>query len=110
MIRKQISPIPGCVRVCFELPAHMWADHITLVGDFNNWDRHATPLKQDRDGSWRVVLDLASGKLFAFRYLIDGNWQTDIHADGFINNRAGLESCLLDTSNNQLNLQFKERL
>ena len=98
MIRKQISPVAGCVRVNFELPSCIWADRIFVVGDFNQWDRNANPLKQDRDGVWRTALDLQSGKRFAFRYLIDGNWQSDSHADGFISSQPGLESGIVDTS------------
>ena len=98
MIRKQLSPVAGCIRVNFELPSCIWADRISVVGDFNQWDQFANPLKQDRDGVWRTVLDLQSGKRFAFRYLIDGNWQSDSNADGFISTQPGLESSIVDTS------------
>lgn len=108
MIRKQHSPVPGCVRVCFELPSCIWADRISLVGDFNNWDRQATPLKQERDGVWRAVLDLPSGQHFAFCYLIDGNRQTDTHADGFVSSWPGLESSIVDTSLNAVSLRQPE--
>ena len=98
MIYKQLSPIAGCVRVRFELPSCIWADRISVVGDFNNWERFANPLKQERDGAWRAVLDLPIGKRYAFRYLIDGSWQTDTNADGFIASQPGLESSIVDTS------------
>lgn len=98
MIHKQLSPIAGCVRVRFELPSCIWADRIAVVGDFNDWDRFANPLKQDRDGIWRAVVDLLTGKRYAFHYLIDGNWQSDTNADGFIMNRPGLECSVVDTS------------
>lgn len=98
MIHKQLSPIAGCVRVRFELPSCIWADRICVVGDFNDWDRCANPLKQERDGVWRAVVDLPTGKRYAFRYLIDGNWQTDTNADGFIASQPGLESSIVDTS------------
>ncbi len=42
MIRKLSSPVPGCVRVVFELPS-VWADRISIAGDFNNWSESATP-------------------------------------------------------------------
>ncbi|MDI9547733.1 MAG: isoamylase early set domain-containing protein [Chloroflexota bacterium] len=82
MIRKLSSPVPGCVRVVFELPSGVWADRISIAGDFNNWSESATPLRQDRDGVWRAMLDLPAGTSWQFRYLIDGEWSADYHADG----------------------------
>lgn len=109
MIHKQPSPVPGCIRVNFELPSCIWADRIALVGDFNKWDQHATPLKQERDGIWRAVLDLAAGQRFAFCYLVDGNWQTDTNADGFVGSWPGQECSVVDTSTNALPLRTREQ-
>ena len=38
------------------------------------------PLRQGRDGVWRIQLDLETGRRYEFRYLIDGHWQTDYMA------------------------------
>jgi 1,4-alpha-glucan branching enzyme len=83
MIDKTISTLPNHVWITFELPASVWADHIFVVGDFNQWCATATPLCQDRDDSWRATIALPWGMRSEFRYLIDGRWQTDDHADGF---------------------------
>ena len=98
MIKKAESPIPGHVRITFELPASMWADHIFLTGDFNNWGQHDLPLRQERDGVWRTSLDLRAGRFYEFRYVIDGHWQTDYHADGFSSNRYGSHNSILNAS------------
>ncbi len=98
MIHKQHSPTSGHVRVRFQLPSCIWADRIFLVGDFNNWDQKATPLRQERSGNWMVTLDLPEGQRFEFCYLIDGNWQTDYNADGFAANKQGIQYSLVDTS------------
>jgi hypothetical protein len=95
MIYKTISPLPGYVRVVFELPACLWADRIFLVGDFNQWDQTATPMQQDRDGIWRATVDLRYGTQAEFRYLIDGQWRTDYHADGHTSNSFGSENSLV---------------
>jgi hypothetical protein len=95
MIYKSPSPIPGRVRVTFELPSCIWADRIFLVGDFNQWSQNATPMRQDRDGVWRAVLDLEHGKQCEFRYLIDGQWRTDYHADGATGNDYGTENSVV---------------
>ncbi|MEZ4869662.1 MAG: isoamylase early set domain-containing protein [Caldilineaceae bacterium] len=83
MIYKYPSVYPGHVSVVFELPSCLWADRIFLVGDFNNWDERATPMRQERDGVWRAVVDLPINTRQQFRYLIDGVWRSDYHADGF---------------------------
>lgn len=106
MIYKQVSPIAGCARVKFELPSCIWADRISVVGDFNQWDQFANPLKQDRDGAWRTVIDLPLGNRYAFRYLIDGGWQTDTNADGFTTSQPGLESSVVDTSLKETNFHL----
>lgn len=95
MIHKTRSPKAGYVRVIFELPASLWADKIYLVGDFNDWDTAVTPFIQGRDGVWRAVLDLPCGREFQFRYLVDGRWQTDYHADGWVENEYGSQNSIV---------------
>lgn len=95
MIYKTLSPLPGHVRVTFELPSCIWADRIYLVGDFNQWSEQATPLRQDRDGVWRATVDLKQGTQAEFRYLIDGQWRTDFHADGEMTNTFGSQNSVV---------------
>lgn len=95
MIYKTRSSLPDHVCIIFELPACIWADHITLVGDFNQWNETATPMTQDHEGVWRVQIDLPYGSHCEFRYLIDGEWKTDYHADGFVSNRFGSDNSVV---------------
>lgn len=95
MIKKYASPIPGHVRVIFELPSCLWADRIFLSGDFNDWRTEDIQLRQDRNGVWRAMLDLPVGRRFEFRYLIDGEWRTDFHADGQADNLFGSQNSLV---------------
>ena len=98
MIYKTASPTKGYVRVVFELPPFLWADHITVVGDFNNWRADATPLHQDRDGVWRATVELQTGARCEFRYLVDGAWMTDYHADGFVTGAYGAENSVVNAT------------
>lgn len=95
MIRKIPSPKANCVRVLFELPACVWADRIFLVGDFNEWSTSITPFTQGRDGVWRAGADLPAGREYQFRYLVDGRWQTDFHADGWVDNEFGSQNSIV---------------
>lgn len=95
MIHKSRSPIPGHIRVVFELPSCVWADRIYLTGDFNNWNDRDLPLHQSRTGVWQATLDLPIGKQYEFRYVIDGQWRTDFHADGFTDNGYGSQNSVV---------------
>jgi hypothetical protein len=100
MIHKMSSPRAGHVRVVFELPACIWADRIFLVGDFNSWSLDITPFVQGRDGVWRAAVDLVAGRSYQFRYLVDGAWQTDYHADGWIDNQYGSQNSIVNATFN----------
>ncbi|MEZ4679162.1 MAG: isoamylase early set domain-containing protein [Caldilineaceae bacterium] len=98
MIRKTAATVPGYVRIFFELPSCLWADRIFLVGDFNQWDETATAMPQDRDGVWRVIVELPQGHSYEFRYWIDGKWMSDSHADGFVENGFGISNSIVHTT------------
>lgn len=97
MIAKQPGPA-GKVRVTFSLPASLWADTIYLVGDFNGWNHHATPLRATEHG-WMVTLDLEAGRTYQYRYLVNGNeWHNDWNADGYAPNPYGGDNSVVDTN------------
>lgn len=95
MITKAKSTQAGCVLVQFELPACLWADHIFVVGEFNNWERNSLPMTQDRDGVWKLMLDLPAGRSYEFRYLVDDRWLTDGYADGVVTNPYGTQNSVI---------------
>jgi hypothetical protein len=86
-------------RVTFRLPreAAAFAGIVNLVGDFNQWNREASPMKKLRDGSFSVTVSLPKGKAYHFRYLIDGfRWENDWCADAYVRNPyAGDDSVVI---------------
>ena len=54
------------------------AREVTLVGDFNDWDTHATPLRATAsDGLWTVEVPLAPGR-HRYAFVVDGEeWRSD---------------------------------
>lgn len=53
------------------------AARVSLVGDFNGWDPHATPLARSDDGTWTATVSLAPGR-HAYAYVVnDSNWVPD---------------------------------
>ena len=93
MICKTLSPLPGHARVVFELLAALWADRVSVVGDFNHGS--PIPLQQAHNGAWRAVFDLPTGHQYHFRYLVNGEWRAEFQADGFATGE-GLPTILLN--------------
>ena len=54
------------------------AREVALVGDFNDWDTHATPLRATAsDGLWTVEVPLAPGR-HRYAFVVDGEeWRSD---------------------------------
>lgn len=65
-------------------------DQVYLVGEFNNWSKIATPMKEFRPGVWRASLELAPGT-YRFRYYVpaQSRWITDYAAFGITVNEIG---------------------
>ena len=85
-MKKQYLKNRKTCKVTFSLPkeAVKNAKIVHLVGEFNNWDIYATPLKRMKDGSFKVSLQLEAGRSYQFRYLIDEKaWENDWNADGY---------------------------
>ncbi len=81
-----------------ELPESIKAERIYLVGDFNNWDPTATPMKRGRQSAFRATLDLEPGRAYQFRYLVNGeHWCNDWHADAYVASGLGHDNCVVVT-------------
>lgn len=60
------------------------AKSVFLVGDFNEWGTRSMPMKKQKDGSFKVVVDLPIGREYQFRYLLDDDrWENDWNADKY---------------------------
>lgn len=87
----------GKVRVTFSMPAAIWADTIHLVGDFNNWNSHSTPLRLGDEG-WIVSLELEADQAYQYRYLVNGSeWYNDWQADRYEPNEHGGDNSVVVT-------------
>jgi hypothetical protein len=50
---------------------------VVLVGDFNDWNPVATPLRRDADGVWSVTVPLRPGR-YRYTFIVDGTrWRRD---------------------------------
>ncbi|NLQ18850.1 glycoside hydrolase [Marinomonas sp. M1K-6] len=87
MIEKTyLKTKPEC-KVKFALPAEIVGDakNVALVGDFNNWDGTANPMKKQKSGVFASTLNLEVDHSYQLRYLIDEqNWLNDDMADAYV--------------------------
>ena len=95
MIQKELAKKKGFVRITFELPSNIWAERVNLVGDFNDWDTSATPMKRGKGRAYRAMVELEPGREYQFRYLVDGErWCNDWQADDYVPNQLGADNCV----------------
>jgi len=97
--KKYLKSKPVC-KVSFSLPkdAVEKADKVSVVGDFNEWNAKANPMKKMKNGSFTSTIDLALGKDYEFRYLVDGEkWVNDLIADSYVPTVYGdEENCVVE--------------
>ena len=100
MVHKEFTKVGDelVARVTFSLPDSIWADAIYLVGDFNQWNRTSHPLRRDREGGWRITIELEPGRVYQFRYLRDGQeWLNDSQSDAYVANPYGSDNSVVVT-------------
>ncbi len=86
-LKKQyLKSRPTC-KVTFRFPKEA-ADNVkkvTIVGEFNDWDESATPMKRLKTGAFTATMELMTGRAYQYRYLLDdGKWENDWEADQYV--------------------------
>ena len=100
MLKKKFLKTKPTCEVTFELPDQIAAKNVSVVGDFNDWDPGANPLKK-RKGVWQATLKLEQGREFQYRYFVNGGeWYNDFEADNYVPNNIDGENSVVNTFNN----------
>ena len=85
--KKQYLKSKPICKVTFKLSKEeaQCADKVFLVGDFNDWQKQALPMKRLKNGGYSASLDLPTDKEYQFRYLLDNEkWENDWAADAYV--------------------------
>lgn len=86
MLKKEyLKNKPSC-KVTFSLPAETieGVSEVQILGDFNNWNREQGIKMKSAKAGFETTLELAAGRYYEFRYLLDGNiWTNDPAADDY---------------------------
>jgi 1,4-alpha-glucan branching enzyme len=91
-LKKQYLKNKPVCKVTFTLPKSMAnsADKVSLVGEFNDWDPGANPMKRRKDGAFDTTVSIPTGREYQFRYLLDGiSWENDDCADRYVRSPYG---------------------
>jgi hypothetical protein len=75
--RRTVAPIDHSIR-SVEFVLHTTANSsVVVVGDFNDWNPRATPLRRTADSLWSVVVPLRPGR-YRYTFVVDGTqWRRD---------------------------------
>lgn len=94
-IKKQYLKSKPVCKVTFSLLAKD-AESVSVVGNFNEWNAEAAPLKRLKNGTFKTTLDLDAKKSYEYKYLVDGNYINDEAADAYEwNDYAGGENSVV---------------
>ena len=86
-ITKKFLKSKPVVKVTFKVDkeAVSTAESLHVVGEFNEWNKEATPMKPMKNGSFSTTVELTKDQEYQFRYLIDGkSWKNDEEADKLV--------------------------
>jgi 1,4-alpha-glucan branching enzyme len=100
MLKKKFFKTKPTCDVTFQLPKELKAKQASVVGEFNNWNPVANPLKKVK-GVWKTTLKLEQGHEYQYRYFInDSQWYNDYDADKYVPNNIDGDNSVVVTYNN----------
>ena len=73
------------------------AKRVALVGDFNEWQSDAHPMKRQPDGAWMIQVALTHGH-HRYMFLVDGKTRLDPKAQGVSRNEKNEKVSLIAVS------------
>jgi hypothetical protein len=97
-ITREYLETGATCMVTFILPKEVALDalRVTIVGDFNRWDKENIAMKRLNSGDFAATLKLRAGKEYKYRFLINGErWENDWNADRYDPNPFGWHDSVL---------------
>ena len=77
-VKKEVKELPKRavrnVEFAFLAPQ---ATKVLLAGAFNSWDTQTLLMRKNKEGVWRIAIDLAPG-CYEYKFLADGVWVENI--------------------------------
>lgn len=73
------------------------AQTVSLVGDFNQWNRASHPMRRMPDGAWFITVELPHGH-HRYAFMVDGVLTLDPRAQGITRDDKGMRVSLVPVS------------
>jgi len=100
MLKKKFLKTKPTCEVTFQLPKDIEAKRVSVVGDFNDWDPEANPLRKVK-GTWKTTLKLDKDNEYQYRYFVNGTeWHNDHNADKYVPNNIDGDNSVVITYKN----------
>lgn len=87
MLKKQYQKTKKVAKVTFTLPKEAAAEakEVRVVGEFSDWKWENSPLMKVAGKEYQTVIELALGRKYEFRYMLDNlKWENDWAADDYV--------------------------
>lgn len=98
MIKQQATKDGAAIKVTFVLPDDHEALPASVVGDFNDWDPHAHPLRRRSNRTCSAAVELEPGRSYRFRYLGNGGrWFDDPEIEVVEDHVSRTRNCVIRT-------------
>ena len=95
MLKRRTTSGSDLVAVMFVLPDGDPRLPASVVGDFNNWDPAAHPLRRGSNATWSASVTVPSRRIRFRHRAADGPWFNDDLADSHAPNDFGSADCIL---------------
>ncbi len=83
--------------VTFTLDPRVRAQTAAVCGEWDGWSKDANVMHRDADGGFSLTVYLEPGRMYRFRYLLDGErWENDWAADAYVANDFGEDDSVVD--------------
>lgn len=88
--KNMVKPVPFVCRA-------LQAQAVFIMGDFNDWDPSAHPMRRQPDGAWRLDVPLNHGH-HHYMFVVDGKPMLDPRAQGIARDHKGEKVSLVSVS------------
>lgn len=102
-LKKQFLKSKPVCKVTFNLSKKAVdnVQEVKVIGEFNDWNvENGIQMKAMKNGSFKAVVELETGREYQFRYLVNGEvWTNDQEADKYVPTPFGVENCVVICNN-----------
>jgi hypothetical protein len=84
------------VKTEFKLEAPL-AVSVKLVADFTDWEKYPLDMVKAEGGVWSIFVPLSPG-VYAYRFIVDGEWCDDPHSGLYESNPFGTTNALVEVT------------